>query len=127
MTNGKHTLIGFKDNVNIVVLARILGHIQADKPRALVASLGQRELGVDNPHADLVRPAESLVPVGALDDKVHTVAVAEVAAKECQQLHRLGLALVDNLHTRAVGLPFLVDRDHAAAPGDGKCRHDPVG
>lgn len=108
------------------MLTRILGHVQANKPRALVASLGQRELGVDNPHADLVRPTESLISVRALDNKVHAVTVAEVVAKERQQLHSLCLGLVDNLHAGTVGLPLLVDRDHATTPRDGKRRHDPA-
>lgn len=142
MITPKLTFLGIKRDMNIIMFARIIRHIQTDKVRrttsattdatsatgATPATLllgripgpGQRELGVDQADDALARSLKGFVHVGALELEIHAAAVAEIL-EEGQQLERLGL-LHDLDPTRA-GFPFLVDGHHHAAAGDGEGGH----
>lgn len=117
---GKLTNFRVERNGNIVVLDRVLWHVQANKvgSRVLVL-LGKRELSIDNANTKLARTTKGLDVIGSLENKVHASSMLEVG----EEGDHLGDSILfDNLHSGQVGLPFLVDGNDTATAGDGKAR-----
>lgn len=135
---GRLTFRAIEHDQDVVVLARILDLIQADKapldanppcqpPLGLLhlafsAALVDWEgkFGVDELDAEFAAAVFLLEGVHAGKPEVHGVGVGEVF-EEGQQLNHV--VLVDNLQADRVGGPLLVDGDdHAAArDGEGAC------
>lgn len=99
---------------DVVVLNRVLGHIQTHKVRRWVIILFRKgKLGINNANTKFARAVERLNMIGTLEHKVHACAMMEV----CEEDEYLcDLFLTHDLDAGQTGFPLLVDgHDHAAA------------
>lgn len=119
------TCLRIKQYGDIVMLDRVLGHVQAEELRCRIAVvLGQCELGVDNPDTELTGPIKHFQNVRALEHKVHTLTVAEVR-EESQQLD--DFLLLNHLDSDLSRFPLFVNRNDHSASGYRKRRRKSAG